>query len=379
MALIITEEQQMLKTSARELLREKGSIDQLRKLRDERDPIGFDRGLWQDMVEMGWTGLTIPEAYGGLEFGYTGLAQVLEESGRTLSASPLVSTVLLSATAIQLGGNVMQKETLLSAISEGTMIIAFANEEGRHHQPTKVRTKATLGGDQYFVNGLKNVVLDGHIADKFIVVARTAGAVNDEEGIELFVVDANAPGVSVERVIMMDSRNAATVSFENVAVPASGLLGAYKSGFGLLEKTLDIARIGLAAEMLGGIKEAFDRTISYLKEREQFGMKIGSFQALQHRAAQMFCEIELCKSIVIKALKAVDEDSPRIAELASLAKAKLGQTYQLVSNEGIQMLGGIGMTDDEEIGFFLKRARVVQQTLGDTNFHLDRLAKMRGY
>ena len=160
---------------------------------------------------------------------------------------------------------------------------------------------------------------------------------------------------------------------------SSKLDGFQNGGNALLEKTLDIARIGLAAEMLGGISEAFERTINYLKERKQFGVNIGSFQALQHRAAKMFCEIELCKSIVIKALKAIDEDSDELAKLASLAKAKLGETYQLVSNEGIQLFGGIGMTDDEEIGFFLKRARVVQQTLGDTNFHLDRLARLKGF
>jgi len=227
--------------------------------------------------------------------------------------------------------------------------------------------------DGFILNGSKTFVLDGHVADKFVVAGKTA------EGVELFLVDASAKGVSAERVIFMDSRNVANVIFNNVHISAKAVLNEYESGAALLEKTLDIARIGLAAEMLGGCQEAFERTIAYLKEREQFGVRIGTFQALQHRAAQMFCEIEMCKSIVIKALKAIDENSDDLSRLASLAKAKVGQTYQLVSNEGVQMFGGIGMTDDEEIGFFLKRARVAQRTFGDSNFHLDRLAKMREY
>lgn len=380
MPLVLTEEQQMLKTSARTLLRDKGSITQLRRLRDERAPFGFDKSLWSEMAEMGWTALTIPEAYGGLDFGYTGFGQVLEETGRMLTASPLVSTILLSSTAINLGGNVIQKETLLPEIVAGNLIIGFAHEEGRHHQPAVVKTTATQQENGFLLNGIKTLVLDGHVADKYIVVARVSGDESDQKGINLFIVDADAEGVSTERIIMMDSRNAAIVRFENVFIPANAIMDSYQSeGYDLLEKVLDIGRIGLAAEMLGGIKEAFARTIAYLKERHQFGVPIGSFQALQHRAAKMFCEIELCKSVVLKALTAIDQDSLDLPKLASLAKAKLGQTYKLVSNEGIQLFGGIGMTDDEEIGFFLKRARVVQQTLGDANFHLDRLAKMNGY
>jgi len=380
MALIITEEQQMLKTSVKELLKNKGSIANLRKLRDDNDPIGFDKDLWDEMVEMGLASLTIPEAYGGLDFGYAGLGQVLEETGRALTASPLVSTVLLSSTAINLGGSVIQKEGLLPKIAEGNLVIGFANEEGKHHAPNHVKTTADLQGENYLINGAKTFVLDGHVADQFIVVARTRGTADQEEGIELFVVDAKTEGITTERVVMMDSRNSAIIHFKDVKIPASSKLDGFeKGGYALLEKTLDIARIGLAAEMLGGILEAFERTIAYLKERQQFGVIIGTFQALQHRAAKMFCEIELCKSIVIKGLKAIDADSPELAKLASLAKAKLGETYKLVSNESIQLFGGIGMTDEEEIGFFLKRARVAQQTFGDTNFHLDRLAKMKNY
>ncbi len=372
MALVINEEQQMLKSSAKEFLKERSPIAQLRRLRDMKDAIGYDKTLWTEMANIGWVALNIPVAYGGLDFGYTGLGQVLEETGRTLTASPLVSTVLLSATAINLGGNLLQKEAVLPYIAAGDLIIAFALEEGRHHHPTRISTTASGKKGGYLLNGKKVAVMDGHVADKLIVAADT------DDGVELFLVDGKTEGITTERVISMDSRNYASIQFDNVFVSERAKLAKYESGAALLERTLDIGRIGLAAEMLGGIQEAFDRTVAYLKEREQFGVKIGSFQALQHRAAHLFCEIELCKSIVIKALKAIDNESDDLPRLASLAKAKLGQTYQLVSNESILMFGGIGMTDEEEIGFFIKRARVVQRLLGDSNYHLDRLARMKG-
>lgn len=373
--LLINEEQKMLKTSAKELLKEAGSIENhLRRLRDAKDEKGYDQTLWQQMVDMGLTALTIPEAYGGLDFGYTGLGQVLEETGRTLTASPLISTVLLSTTAINLGGDVNQKEALLPAIAEGKLIIGFACDEGKHHNPHDVSTVAKGTHDSCVLTGTKTMVVDGHVANKFIVTAKKS-----DGNIGLFVINADAQGVKVDSNLYMDSRYYSTVTFTDAKVSEHGELESYTSGVALLDKTLDIARIGLAAEMLGSVQEAFERTLAYIKEREQFGVVIGKFQALQHRMAILFGEIELCKSVVIKALKAIDADSEDLSRLASLAKAKLGQTYKLASNEGIQMYGGIGMTDDEEIGFFLKRARVVQQLLGDTNFHLDRLAKMKGY
>lgn len=374
MALVLNEEQNMLKTSAKELLKEKGSIAQLRDLRDQRDATGYSTELWSEMCELGFASVAIPEAYGGLDFGYTGLGQILEESGRTLTCSPLTSTILLSATAIHLGGNQLQKEALLPAIAEGSLIVGFAIDEGKHHRPFDILTTAAASGSQLIINGTKTLVLDGHVAQKYIVSAQ------DETGaLILIVVDADSEGVQANREMMMDSRNAATVVFDSVKVDASAVLACYETGSALLQRVLDIGCTGLAAEMLGGMQEAFERTVAYLKEREQFGVKIGSFQALQHRAADMFCEIELCKSVVIKALKAIDENHKDISKFASLAKAKCGKIYRRVSNEGIQMYGGIGMTDDEEIGFFLKRARVAQQTLGDTNYHLDRLARMRGF
>ena len=374
MPLIINEEQKMLKTSAGEFLKERAPVEALRKLRDERDETGFDRALWSEMAEMGWASLTIPEAYGGLDFGYVGLGQILEEMGRTLTASPMVSNVLLGTTTINLAGNVMQKEALLPAIASGEILVTLASEESNRHNPFNISTTATKSDDGYVINGRKVFVLDGHVADKLVVVARTS-----EDGLSLFLVDSKSEGVTRNRTIMMDSRNAANIQFDNVKVGSDALLGEENNGTSVLEKVLDIARIGLSAEMLGSMLEAFDRTINYLKERKQFGLHIGSFQALQHRAAQMYSEIELCKSLVLKSLQAIDKNSKKLPLLASLTKAKVSETIQLVSNEGVQMFGGIGMTDDEEIGFFLKRARVAQQTFGDANYHLDRYASLNGY
>lgn len=369
MALILSEEEKMLKSSAKEFLAERSPVEALRRLRDSKDSYGYDRSLWMEMAEMGWTALTIDEAYGGLGFGYVGLGQIMEECGRTLAASPMVSTALLGTTVISLGGSEAQKQALLPEIMEGSMITALAFEEKNSHRPFDVSTTAEKSGDGYTITGKKVFVLDGHVADKLIVSAMADGELS------LFIVDAKASGVSIERKFMMDSRNAANVSLEGVAVKADDRVG----GKEVLEKSLDIARICLSAEMVGTMQEAFDRTIAYLKERQQFGVPIGSFQALQHRAAHMFSEIELCKAMTLKCLQAIDKNDKYLAAKASMLKAKVGEVLKLVSNEGVQMFGGIGVTDDEEIGFFMKRARVAQQTFGDYNYHLDRFATINGF
>lgn len=375
MALVINEEQQMLKASARTFLKKEAPVAALRALRDNKDTKGYSSALWQQMAEMGWACLTIPEAYGGLDFGYVGLGQILEETGRTLTASPLVSTALLGTAIINLGGSEAQKEALLPAIAEGGLIVATAFEEGRQHRPERVATRFATTDEGYVLNGKKTFVLDGQVANKLIVSAKSA----DDSAISLFIVNADAEGVSIEGKTMMDSRNAANISFENVKVPSGGLLGEEDQGGTILEKALDITRIGLAAEMLGTIQEAFERTMEYIKQRTQFGLPIGSFQGLQHRSAHAYCEIELCKSVVLKALQAIDSSSKALPLMASMAKAKVGEIAQLVTNEAIQMHGGIGMTDEEEIGFFMKRARVAQQTFGDYNYHYNRFARLQGF
>jgi len=381
MAMILNEEQTMLKDSAKDFCTTNAPIGQLRKLRDDANPDGFERGTWASMVELGWAAIPWDEEHGGLAFGYKGLGVVTEESGRTLTASPLYASVWVGGTLINVAGSDAQKAEMLPQLAAGEMLLALALEESHKHDPYGISTTATASGDGFILDGRKTFVLDGHVADKLIVVARTSAEVGSRQGLSLFMVDREAQGVAVTRTIMADSRNAANIALSNVQVGNDALLGALDGAADALDQALDIARIGLTAEMLGGIQECFERTVAYLKERKQFGVAIGSFQALKHRAADMFCEIELSKSCVLEALTALDEDRDReeVAKLASLAKAKVGETYNLVSREGIQMHGGIGMTDEFDIGFFIKRAAVAEQTFGDVNFHRNRYGELEGY
>ncbi|MCX2983015.1 acyl-CoA dehydrogenase [Halieaceae bacterium IMCC14734] len=379
MALVLNEEQLMLKDAAAGFLQEKASVAALRALRDSRDEAGYSKELWQEMADMGWAGIAIPEAYGGLDYGYIGLGIVLEQMGRNLSVSPLQSSVLVAATAIALGGSEAQKQALLPAIASGETIVTLALQEGPHHAPHKTAATAIADGDGYVISGRKVMVADAHVADKLIVVARTAGEPGDAEGLGLFLVDREATGVSTERVIMVDSRNSGTVTLDSVQVSADQVLGSLDTGSALLQQVLDIANIGLSAELLGLCLESFERTMEYLKDRKQFGAAIGTFQGLQHRAAEMYADLELAKSVVIRSLQAIDAGDDNLSLLASACKAKVSQVAARVSNEAIQMHGGIGMTDEFDIGFFIKRARVAQQTFGDHSYHLDRYATLSAF
>ncbi len=374
MAIVLTEEQVQLQDSARKFIQEKSPVTALRKLRDEKNETGFSTELWQEMVQLGWAGIIIDEAYGGLGLSPLWMGLIMEEAGRCLMASPLLSTSLLGVTAIQTAGSDEQKAKWLPAIAEGKLLTALAVDEKAHHHPENISTTAVLDGDRYIINGHKTAVIDGHVADKFIVAARTSGS--GKEGISLFVVDSKAEGVVCNRRNMVDSRNNADVKFTN---SKAILLGGLDQGFAVLEKTLDAGRACIAAEMLGGCQEIFERTIEYLKTRKQFDAIIGSFQALKHRAAIMFCEIELSKSVVRNVLNKIDENAEDIERAVSLAKSQLNETYTLLSNEGVQMYGGIGMTDEEEIGFFMKRGRVLSHTFGSSHYHLDRYALLKGY
>lgn len=379
MALVLSEEQRMLKDAAHAFIQEKSPVNAFRKLRDDQDEDGFDRALWKEMAEMGWAGILVPEEYGGLGFGFMGLGTVLEEAGRMLMASPLISTVVLAGTAVQTGGNEAQRKDVLTAIATGERLLAFAFEEKPHHNPNLVETSATASGDGYKITGKKVFVLDGHVADQLIVSARTSGDAGDRDGITLFLVDADAAGLVCTRTIMVDNRNAANIELSDVEVGADAVLGEIGGGADILEAALDAGRIALSAEMMGSSLQAFEVTLQYLKDREQFGVPIGSFQALKHRAAEMFCELELSKSVVLDALSALDERRNDIPMMASLAKSRLNDTFHLVGSEGVQMHGGIGMTDEHDIGFYLKRSRVAGQTFGNSAFHRSRYADQDGF
>ena len=379
MALILNEEQRLLKDTAKEFLASNAPVEALRKLRDDKDATGYSKQLWGQMAELGWASIILPEKYDGLDFGFVGLGAMIEECGHQLTASPLFSTVVLGASALILGGSDQQKQDNLPAVAAGELTLALALEESHHHNPANIALTATASDEGFQLNGDKVFVLDGHTADKLVVAARTSGNAGDTNGITLFLVNAEAKGLSIQRTIMVDSRNAANIHFDNVSLHADSVIGEIDKGWAILEPVMDRGRICMAAEMLGGAKECLDRTVEYLKEREQFGVKIGSFQALKHRAALMYIELELSKSVILDALSAIDENRPGTDQMASLAKARLNNVYKLVTNEAVQMHGGIGVTDELEIGFFLKRARVTMQILGDTSFHEDRYATLCGY
>ena len=373
---VLNEEQSMLKDAAKSWAQEKSPVTAFRKMRDSGAELGYDADAWNEMAEMGWAGVVIPEAYGGSEFGYLSLGLILEELGRTLTASPLLASALGAASALVLGGSEDQKQEWLPKIAAGEIVATLAVDEGPHHAPEKVALKAEQSGDGYTLNGAKTFVLEGYGAGLYVVSARVSGQPGDKDGIELFLVAGDAAGVSRKRLQMADSRGYAAVTFEGVKVGADAKL---TGGYALLEKTLDRARAGLTAEMLGAATQAFETTLDYLKVRVQFGQVIGSFQALQHRAAKMFTDLELARSTVEAALAAIDADSADVPELVSLAKAKMGDTFHLVSNEMVQMHGGIGMTDAHDAGFYLKRARAAEAAYGNQAWHRDRYARINGY
>jgi len=379
MAFVLTEEQNMLRDMATQFFSEQAPTTNLRKLRDEDSADGYDKEVWAQIVELGFAGILIPENYGGTGFGPTGLGIVMEEAGKTLAATPLFSTSCLGAGLILELGSENQKQALLPKVADGSLLLALAIEETAHHRPTSIATTASKDGETFTISGEKKFVLDGHIANKLIVVARTSGNKDDAQGISLFLVDADAPGVKITRTMMVDTRNAANVAFDGVKVTSGDLLGDLNSASVSLEKVLDLGRIILSAEMLGGVETVFETTLQYLKDRKQFGEIIGTFQALQHRAAEMFCQIEIAQAVVLDGLSALEENRNDVQRAASLAKARLCETARLISNEGVQMHGGIGMTDAVDMGLFLKRARVQAQIFGDANFHTDRYATIGAY
>ena len=381
MSLTLNEEQQLLKDTAREFVQKNAPISHFRELRDSNDDKCYSQDLWKKMADLGWAGILIDEEYGGSNFGMVGLGAVLEETGRNLVPSPLISTALLGASLIQLAGNENQKKDLLPKISEGKLTTALALDEGARHDPLNISTFCVKKEKNLVLEGRKTFVVDGQSANLLIVVARNSEPNNKEESDasrSMYLVDPKKPGVKITKISMVDSRSYCEIIFDKVKVTEEDRLGE-QNVVGIIDDVLERAQIGISAEMLGSALEAFDQTIQYLKDRKQFGKPIGSFQALQHRAAHMFSELELTKSSVQGALNAIDENSNDKSRYASLAKFKAGETLNLVSNEAVQMHGGVGVTDEFDIGFFLKRARVAEQIFGSSDYHLDRYAVLSEY
>lgn len=376
MSLLLNDEQRMLRDSAAEFLAARSPVAALRKLRDSRDAHGYDQALWREIAELGWPAAVLPEAHGGLGIGWAGLGAVFEQAGRTLAATPLLSTVVIGAGLIERLGSDAQRAHWLQRIAAGETVLALALDETPRHDPARIATRARRSGSGWQLNGEKWFVLDGHVAERLLVAARVE---DGDAAPAIFLVDPAAAGVQLERTIMVDSRNAARVRFDGVALAADALLGTPEAGAAALDAVLDRARGCLAAEALGVIGEAFDRTVAYLKERMQFGVAIGSFQALQHRAARLYVEIELLKSAVAAALEAFDGNAANASELASLAKARASDLSERALNEAAQLHGGIGVTDELDIGLMMKRGRAIQQTFGDGAYHRRRYATLLGF
>ncbi|MFW7378970.1 MAG: acyl-CoA dehydrogenase family protein [Oligoflexus sp.] len=376
----LTDEEKLLKQSAEEYFQEKLPIHVLRFLRDHNDENGYVAESWQEMAELGWAGILIPEDFGGLDFGYRGIGLIMEAAGRSLAPSPLLSTVVCASTLIRQLATQRQKATLLPDIAAGKITFAVAHEEWNHHSEGEMDCNSTRSGEGFIINGHKKMVIHGHTADKFLVLARSSdNDASSSNDLSCFVVDRHQAGVVVKKFRMVDGLPCAHVQLNDVQVNGEDLLGHEGMARPAYEFMLDAARSCLAAEMFGSAAEAFSMTLAYLKERKQFGQVIGSFQALQHRMAQMYSELEICRSVVQRALSALDENDSKRAVFASLAKAKVGDIYQHVAREAIQLHGGIGMTDEHNIGFFLKRSRITGEWFGNRTYHRARYARLMDF
>ena len=375
MPLYLNDEQTMLRDTAKDFVAEHAPVSHLRALRDADDPIGFSRDLWKQFADMGLNGVLVPEAHGGLGLGHVEAGVVLEEIGRNLAPSPFLATAVAAVEALT---GSAQAERWFPGIVAGDTIAALAIDEGPKHRD-RIAMTAERAGNGFRLSGAKQFVTHGHVADLVIVAARTAGSAEDTDGVTLFAVPRDAAGLAASPERLADSSLAARMTFDGVTVDADAVIGEVDGGRSGLDRLLRAGRPGASAEMLGVAGGAMDMTVGYLKERKQFGTLIGSFQALQHRAAHLYSELEVARAAVLKAQQLLDAGSDAADEAVSVAKAMTGMATTLSVQEGVQMHGGIGMTDEYDIGFFMKRARVLAEMFGDTGFHADRLARAAGY
>ena len=379
MPLTINDEQQMLRDSAQAFLGERAPVSHLRKLRDSADPIGFDRQLWRAFGEMGFAGVLIPEQHGGVGLGIVEAGIIAEQLGHTLTPSPFLSSAVLSASALARAGSTAQQAQWLPKIASGEAVLALALDETSNHRPRTLATTATATRDGYRLDGEKCFVVDGHVADALLVCASTQSSDGMRRGTSLFLIDAHAPGVTRERTTMLDAHNASRITLRGVQVTGEALVGEPDTADAVLSTVLDIGRMMLCMELIGIADEVFARTLAYLKERKQFDRTIGEFQALQHRMAALYCDIELARAITARALDAMGADPVAARATVSAAKVRCCASANLAVCEAVQMHGGMGMTDAFDIGLYMKRARVAQHWLGDANFHADRFAQLNAY
>lgn len=379
MPLVLDEQQTMLRESVHEFLAKEAPVAHLRQLRDQRHPDGLSLPLWREFGYMGYAGTLLPEVHGGLDLGHAEAAVIMEELGRHLTPSPFWSSAVLGVSALRAGANSTQQQVYLPGLGTGESVAALALEERGKHDPAAIRLSASRQGHLFELNGCKTFVVNGHIADVLLVATRTDEHAQGTDGLTLFLVDPKAPGVRIERTWMVDSHNAARIAFERVAVTQEAIVGELDQGWSVLAPVLDAGRAALAAELVGLGDEVFQRTLGFLRERVQFARRIGEFQGLQHRAARVYTQLELARSAAMKAAQALDQGDEKRSFLVSVAKAKAGLAATLAVQEAVQMHGGMGVTEELDIGLFMKRARVLEELLGDHRFHCHQVARFNGY
>jgi alkylation response protein AidB-like acyl-CoA dehydrogenase len=378
MPLYHNEDQAMLKDAAATFMKTEAPTAHFRKFRDMNCKDGFSHDLWKQFAEMGFTGILVPEDQGGLGLGHVEAGIVLEEMGRNLSPSPFLTTSVAGVEALK-AADAALRDRWFPGILSGETILGLAIDEGPKHNPTAIAMKAERSGNGFKLAGRKQFVIQGASAAMLIVAARTAGSAGEQDGLTLFAVEKDAANMSTETVRLVDSTMAAHIVFDGVEVDADAVIGEVDQGWAVLNPLLRAARAGAAAEMVGVGAGAMDMTVEYLKQRKQFGRLIGEFQALQHRAAHLYSEMEIARAAVLKAQQLLDEGSANADLMVSVAKAKAGQATGLAVREGVQMHGGIGMTDEYDVGLYMKRDRALQEFMGDVNFHTDQVARAHGY
>ena len=378
MPLYHNDDQAMLKDSAGDFMKNEAPVSHLREFRDKNCKDGFSHALWKQFAEMGFTGMLAAEEDGGLGMGNIEAGIVLEEIGRNLTPSPFLTTSVVGVTGLNNASKDMRDQWLPGIIA-GETVLGIAIDEGPKFRPANIAMKAERSGNGFKLNGKKQFVVQGASADMLIVAARTAGSVGETDGITLFAVEKDAAGLSAEAARLVDSAMGAQVEFDNVEVTADAVIGEVDQGMEVMTKMLHAGQTGASAEMVGVGAGAMDMTVDYLKERKQFGRTIGSFQALQHRAAHLYSEMEIARSTVLKAQQLLDENDDGAPLMVSVAKAKTARAANLAVREGVQMHGGIGMTDEYDIGLYMKRDRALAEFMGDANYHANLVAEMIGY
>lgn len=375
----LTEEQQMIVDQVAKFVAHESPVERFRKLRETEQ--GWEPSMWAKMAEQGWLAIALPEEQGGFGGSFVDVALILEQLGRGLVPEPYVASVVLAGSLLSELGSEAQRDSFLTPMIEGQTSLAFAYAERQsRYELSDCTTRAEKTDDGFRISGEKVWVLNGHAADQIVVAVRTAGGQFDESGLSLLVVDGDAPGLERIRVPGMDGQRTAVLRFHGVEVGSDRLLGREGEAHAAIERVIDLGAAAACAEGQGQVQELFERTVAYLKEREQFGVPIGVFQALQHRASDMYAETELCKSAMILAAIQVDHPDPEVrkAEI-SAAKLQMSDGGWFVQESAIQLFGGIGVTDEQDEGLFFKRLRVLNGLFGDADWHVKRFQGLKGF